>query len=74
MKNTDARYRYQLELAVKSASLHMMDNYTANFRHMTTDFDAGYCKGLLDSAKLLLEIFDIQHTEEFLYHSIHSQS
>jgi len=44
---------------IKSAALHIMNYYDASFRNMSTQFDAGYCKGVLDTIFLMLNILGV---------------
>nr|DAQ07263.1 MAG TPA: hypothetical protein [Caudoviricetes sp.] len=36
-----------------------MNYYDASFRNMSTQFDAGYCKGVLDTIFLMLNILGV---------------
>lgn len=66
MKNQ--RYsKKQFDSKIKSAALHMMNYYDASFRNMSTQFDAGYCKGVLDTILLMLNILNVQCTKEFIF-------
>lgn len=57
----------QFDSKIKSAALHMMNYYDSNFRSMSTQFDAGYCKGVLDTIFLMLNILGVQCTKEFIF-------
>lgn len=66
MKNQ--RYsKKQFDSKIKSAALHMMNYYDTSFRNMSTQFDAGYCKGVLDTILLMLNILNVQCTKEFIF-------
>lgn len=66
MKNQ--RYsKKQFDSRIKSGALHMMNYYDASFRNMSTQFDAGYCKGVLDTIFLMLNILNVQCTKEFIF-------
>jgi hypothetical protein len=63
MKNQ--RYsKKQFDSKIKSGA---MNYYDARFRNMSTQFDAGYCKGVLDTIFLMLNILNIQCTKEFIF-------
>ena len=63
MKNQ--RYiKKQFDSKIKSTA---MNYYDASFRYMSTQFDAGYCKGVLDTIVLMLNILNIQFTKEFIF-------
>lgn len=63
MKNQ--RYiKKQFDSKIKSTA---MNYYDASFRNMSTQFDAGYCKGVLDTIFLMLNILNIQCTKEFIF-------
>lgn len=58
MKNQ--RYsKKQFDSKIKSAVLHMMNYYDASFRNMSTQFDTGYCEGVLDTIFLILNILGV---------------
>lgn len=64
MKNQ--RYiKKQFDSKIKSAALHMMNYYDASFRNMSTQFDAGYSKRVLDTILLMLNILGVQCTKEW---------
>lgn len=66
MKNQ--RYsKKQFDSKIKSAALHMMNYCDASFRNISTQFDAGYCKGVLDTILLMLNILNVQCTKEFIF-------
>lgn len=66
MKNQ--RYsKEQIDSKIKSAVLHMMNYYDASFRNMSTQFDAGYCKGVIDTIFIMLNILSVQCTKEFIF-------
>lgn len=66
MKNQ--RYsKKKFDSKIKSTALHMMNYYDASFRNMSTQFDAGYCKGVLDTIFLMLNILNVQCTKEFIF-------
>lgn len=66
MKNQ--RYnKKQFDSKIKSAALHMMNCYDASFRNMSTQFDAGYCKGVIDTIFIMLNILSVQCTKEFIF-------
>lgn len=66
MKNQ--RYsKKQFDSKIQSAALHMMNYYDASFRNMSTQFDAEYCKGVLDTILLMLNILGVQCTKEFIF-------
>lgn len=66
MKNQ--RYsKKQFDSKIKSAALHMMNYYDASFRNMSIQFDTGYCKGVLDTIFLMLNILNVQCTKEFIF-------
>lgn len=65
MKNQ--RYgKKQFDSKIKFAALHMMNYYDASFRNMSAQFNAGYCKGVLDTIFLMLNILGVQCTKEFI--------
>ncbi|MFR5897992.1 MAG: hypothetical protein ACLUIO_00605 [Neglectibacter timonensis] len=65
MKNQ--RYiKKQFDSKIKSTA---MNYYDARFRNMSTQFDAGYCKGVLDTIFLMLNILGVQCTKEWFYKS-----
>lgn len=63
MKNQ--RYiKKQFDSKIKFAA---MNYYDARFRNMSTQFDAGYCKRVLDTIFLMLNILGVQCTKEFIF-------
>lgn len=44
-----------------------MNYYDARFRNMSIQFDTGYCKGVLDTIFLMLNILNVQCTKEFIF-------
>lgn len=63
MKNQ--RYsKKQFDSKIKSGA---MNYYDARFRNMSTQFDEGYCKGVLDTIFLILNILGVQCTKEFIF-------
>lgn len=63
MKNQ--RYsKKQFDSKIKSGA---MNYYDARFRNMSTQFDAGYCKRVLDTIFLMLNILGVKCTKEFIF-------
>lgn len=66
MKN-QRHSKKQFDSKIKSGALHMMNYYDASFRNMSTQFDTGYCKEVLDTIFLMLNILNVQCTKEWFY-------